>query len=73
MSGERRCVGYGRFDTCGVLLGPEDLALNGAGLWCVRCEVLRRETISAQMQAVHDGFAEREGGEDGEGADVDGD
>lgn len=69
----RRCIGYGQFDTCGALLGPKDLALNPVGLWCVRCEGLRRETISGQMESISVGFERlaREA-EDGEGADVDG-
>lgn len=66
---ERRCVGFGQFDTCGALLGPEDLALNGAGLWCVRCELLRRETITGQMAAIQESF-ERMGGV---GAELDAD
>jgi hypothetical protein len=48
------CIGYGEFKgSCGN--GP-DLDLNQAGLWCTRCELLRRDTISASMAKITAGF-----------------
>jgi hypothetical protein len=46
----KTCIGYGAYEgECG---SAPDLKLNKAGLWCTRCELLRRETITAQMDHI---------------------
>lgn len=57
-----RCIGYGEFDNrrAGGNACTNE-ADTPAGLWCQRCEELRRSAISAQMAAVTRSFpGERE-------------
>lgn len=66
MSGqEKTCIGHGEFrGACGNVIGPDDLALNSSGLWCVRCERARRKYISAQFEEIKRGFSSTSGDRD---------
>lgn len=51
---EDACIGFGEFDgACGQ---KPDYDLNESGLWCTRCERLRREHISESMAKITASF-----------------
>lgn len=57
-----RCIGYYPYDN--RLQDPAQHCPNEAdtpaGLWCQRCEDLRRRAITAQLAAVTQGFSRGE-------------
>ena len=55
------CVGYGRHEgVCEQPIDHEALGLNPSGLWCVNCELNRREAIDKQMKAITESFGREE-------------
>lgn len=55
--GVKHCIGFGQSEGhCGQLIDHESRGLNPAGLWCVNCELNRREHIDRQMQKITKGF-----------------
>jgi len=60
--GQRFCIGHGKTrDCCGQPIDHEALGLNQSGLFCVNCELNRRESITRQMAAISKSFDQQEG------------
>jgi hypothetical protein len=54
------CTGFGEYEGgCTNAITKEALELNGAGLWCVRCEKARRKYLTRQFDAITEGFDPR--------------
>lgn len=48
------CIGFGEHEgACG---DAPDYQLNKSGLWCTRCEHLRRQSITESMAKITAGF-----------------
>ena len=60
----KHCVGYGEYKgRCGFPIAED------SPYWCVRCEVLRRKTITRQLEGLVAGFGEPAGNAKGGNAD----
>lgn len=62
MSEPKHCTGFGRVEgACGQPIDFEALGLNPSGLFCVNCELNRREHIDRRMKEIDAKFAANKG------------
>lgn len=51
------CIGFGEHESlCRNAIDQEAFALNRSGLWCVRCELTRRNHISRAFEDIRQSF-----------------